>query len=462
MSEKIDFSKPCHVHFIGIGGISMSGLAEILIDRHFTVSGSDRAPSGLTEHLEKMGAKISFPQNAGNVTDDIDMFVYTSAIHPDNPEFAAALATGKPVLKRAELLGQIMEHYKNSVAVAGTHGKTTTTSMISQVLLEYDPDPTILVGAIFPAIHSNVRSGSSENFVAEACEYTDSFLNFYPEYAVILNVEAEHLDYFKTLDNEISSFHKFARNIKKGGLLVINGKTNGLEKIISGIDADVLTYGFDDSFDCHPLDIEYKNGYPSFIPLIGGQALDRIQLNVPGEHNVGNALASIAVLLRMGLPFDVIKRGLEKYAGADRRFQYKGTLPNGAVIIDDYAHHPTEIRASLNAALHYPHKRLIVAFQPHTYTRLKSFLNDFADALSLADYVVLADVFAAREKDVYGVNSSNLFELLKKNGMPCSYFHTFEEIEDFLEKNSTDGDLLITMGAGNIVEVGEKLLSKAK
>ena len=456
---KIDFNQPLHVHFIGIGGISMSGLAEILLDRHFIVSGSDRAPSDLTRHLEKIGARISYPQSAENVDPSTDVFVYTAAIHPDNPEFARAKETGKPMLTRAELLGQIMDHFKNSIAISGTHGKTTTTSMISQVLLEAAADPTISVGAIFQPIHSNIRVGSSDVFVAEACEYTDSFLSLYPRYSIILNIDAEHLDYFKTLDNERKSFHKFVGNTAKDGLLVINGEIPDYEEIVKDAPCKVATYGFSEKEDYHAEDITYNEfAYPSFTPVAFGKKLEKIQLHVPGRHNVGNALAAIAILKAMGIPYEKIQSGLAKFSGADRRFQYKGKLENGAVIIDDYAHHPTEITASLNAALNYPHKRLVVIFQPHTYTRTKAFLPDFIRALSLADIVVLADIYAAREKDIYGVSSADIRDGLVKLGKEAYYFHSFDEIEDWVKKNSMNGDLLITMGAGNIVNVGEDLL----
>ena len=456
---KINFDHAQKAHFIGIGGISMSGLAEILLDRNFTVSGSDRAPSDLTRHLESMGAKIFYPQAAENVDPSFDFFVYTAAIHPDNPEFIAAKATGKPMLTRAELLGQIMDHFKNSIAVSGTHGKTTTTSMISQVLLEAFTDPTISVGGIFPPIHSNVRVGQSDVFITEACEYTDSFLSFFPKYSIILNIDAEHLDYFKTLENERKSFHKFATNTAKDGYLFINGEIPNTAEITEGLECTVVSFGLSNQFDYYAKDITFNElGYPAFTPVAFGQELDPVQLHVPGKHNVVNALSAIALLRAMGISYEHIVSGLAKFSGADRRFQYKGKLENGTVIIDDYAHHPTEIAASLNAALHYPHKRIIVCFQPHTYTRTKAFLQDFIKSLSIADVIVLADIYAAREQDIYGVSSQDIKDGLDAMGKECYYFHTFDEIQDWVEKNSMNGDLLITMGAGNIVNVGENLL----
>lgn len=456
---KLNFNKKESVHFIGIGGISMSGLAEILIDKGFKVSGSDQKENSLTDSLTKKGAKISYPQSENNIKDDTDFFVYTAAIHPDNPEFKKAKETGKPMLTRAELLGEIMEHYENSIAISGTHGKTTTTSMISEVLLEAALSPTISVGGIIPSIQSNIHLGSSDIFVTEACEYTDSFLSFYPKYTIVLNIDAEHLDYFKNLENERKSFRKFLHNTKPHGAIYINGSIENVDILTEGVHEKIIKFGLSEDFDCYAEDITYdKNGHPSFIPIYNKKEYDRITLSVPGLHNVVNSLSAIALLIDIKVPYEKIKKGLLNFKGANRRFQYKGSLKNGAVIVDDYAHHPTEIRASLLAALKTVHKRIIVCFQPHTYTRTKTFLHDFADSLSIADVVVLSDIYAAREKDIYNISSLDIKKLLDEKGKECYYFHTFSEIEKFLLKFSKNGDLLITMGAGDIVNVGEDLL----
>ena len=455
---QIDFHKPLHIHFIGIGGISMSGLAEILLEENFRISGSDAKSSPLTRTLEERGAVIYYGQRASNIKDDVDVVVYTAAIHPDNPEFACAKEKGLPMLTRAELLGQIMRNYDTPIAISGTHGKTTTTSMVSHILLEGDCDPTISVGGILPAIHGNIRVGNSETFITEACEYTNSYHSFFPKYSIILNIEAEHLDFFKDLADVRSSFHKFAGNTKADGALIINGEIPDYQEITEGLSCQVITFGFTDACDYYPKDITYNElGCATFTPVHKGEDLPRVALSVPGLHNVGNALSCIALCQDMDLPWEQIAEGLHRFGGADRRFQYKGKF-HGATVIDDYAHHPTEIRASLSAAQNYPHERIICVFQPHTYTRTKAFLSDFADALSLADVVVLADIYAAREQDIYGVSSKDILRLLEEKQVEAYYFPSFAEIEDFLREKCMNGDLLITMGAGNVVNIGEDLL----
>ena len=431
---KINFNQPIHVHFIGIGGISMSGLAEILQGEHFTISGSDAKESALTKHLEEKGMRIFYGQTAANIIDGIELVVYTAAISEDNPEFACAKEKGIPMLSRAELLGQIMDNYSHSIAVSGTHGKTTTTSMISQILLSASCDPTITVGGILEAINGNLRVGSSEYFISEACEYTNSFLHFYPKYSIILNVEAEHLDFFKDLEDVRNSFHSFAGNTKEDGVIIINGEIENYEGIVSGLPAKVITYGLTEGFDYYPSNITFnEKACASYTVMCHGEPLMDVTLGVPGMHNVSNSLAAIALSMELNLEKEDVLAGLLAFGGANRRFQYKGTK-NGVTIVDDYAHHPTEIRATLNSAANYPHERLVLVFQPHTYSRTKAFLDEFAEVLSSVDVVVLADIYAAREKNTYGISSEDLLNKLKDFGTECYYFPTFEEIENFLEK----------------------------
>ena len=457
---KLNFNEPIHVHFIGIGGISMSGLAEILLEEGFQISGSDSKESDLTRALASKGATIFYGQKASNIIPGINVVVYTAAIHKDNPEYAEAVAQNLPMLSRAELLGQIMDNYDQSIAVAGTHGKTTTTSMISEILLAAHADPTISVGGILPSIGGNLRVGDSEVFVSEACEYTNSFLNFRPKYSIILNVEAEHLDFFKDLDDIRHSFRKFASNTLADGATIINGEVHDYQELTNGLPQQIITYGFDPSFDFYAKDLTYdEKACPQSNAMHNGKKLAEIKLSVPGRHNASNALAAIALAVTMGLDTDAIVKGLDSFGGANRRFQYKGCV-DGVTVIDDYAHHPTEIRATLTAAENYPHERLVLVFQPHTYSRTKAFLNDFADVLSMADVVVLADIFAAREQNTFGVSSKDILERLKAKGTEAYYFPSFEEIEKFLLKKCMHGDLLITMGAGNVVEIGEAILGK--
>ena len=457
---KINFKEPIHIHFIGIGGISMSGLAEILSEEHFTVSGSDAKESDLTRHLEHLGIKVYYGQTAANITDDIDLVVYTAAIHEDNPEFACAREKGIPMMPRAELLGQIMDNYRNSIAVAGTHGKTTTTSMISQILLAAKCDPTITVGGILKALDGNLRVGKSDFFLSEACEYTNSFLHFYPKYSIILNIEAEHLDFFKDIQDIRHSFHQFASNTREDGAIIINGDIPDYTEITAGLKPQVITFGLSDSCTFHPADITFdEKACASFTAMKGQETLMKVTLHVPGMHNVSNALAAIALADDLGLSTDAVAKGLSDFGGADRRVQYKGCV-DGVTIIDDYAHHPHEIEATLKTAQNYPHKTLWCIFQPHTYTRTKAFLPQFAEALSLADKVILADIYAARETDTLGISSEDIVKLLKEKGKEAWYLPTFDEIEKFVMEHCTQGDLLITMGAGDVVNVGENLLAK--
>lgn len=458
--NKIDFSKPCHVHFIGIGGISMSALAEILLNAGFKISGSDGHTSEITEKLCSLGAVINTPQSADNVSSDIDVVVYTAAIHPDNPEFARCVELGLPMQTRAELLGQMMEGYKESIAVAGTHGKTTTTSMISEILLAAAVDPTILVGGILDAIKSNVRVGDSKYFITEACEYTNSYHSFFPKYNVILNVEADHLDFFKNLENVRASFKQYANNTSADGILVINHDVDDLAYFTEGLKCEVATFGTGSDATAYPKDISYEDGCASFVPVLYGEEFPRISLSVPGSHNITNALAALLIANKMGLPKDAMVQGLKAFGGARRRFERKG-IYNGAIVIDDYAHHPTEISASLKAARNYKPNRLIVVFQPHTYTRTLSFLDDFAMALSCADIVILADIYPAREPDIYGVSSADIAKAMEKyKSSDVHYLGSFEACEKFISKILLNNDMLITMGAGDVNLIGEHLLSE--
>lgn len=457
---QIQFDKPVHVHFIGIGGISMSGLAEILLSRKFPVSGSDSHESALTDQLAAQGAVIHYPQRTENITDDIDVVVYTAAIHPDNPEFRAAQEKNLPMLTRAQLLGEIMRNYKEAINVSGTHGKTTTTSMITEILLEAHKDPTVSVGGMLKDIGGNIRVGGQETFVVEACEYTNSFLSFFPTIEVILNVEADHLDFFKDIDDIRHSFKLFAEKLPEDGLLVINKDIKHCEYFTQALKCRVVTFGHEKDADYTANFISYdKFAHPSYTLFYKGEELAKVELGVTGEHNIYNSLAAIAVARSLEIPMEVILRGLKRFTGTDRRFQKKGSV-NGFTIIDDYAHHPQEIAATIEAAKKYPHRKLWIVFQPHTYSRTAALLDDFAGALSQADEIVLADIYAAREKNTIGISSDDLRKHMLEQNTNVYYIPKFEDIEDFLLQHVEEGDVLITMGAGDIYKVGDDLLKQ--
>ena len=436
----------------------MSGLAEILLDAGFKISGSDRAESELTRKLSANKATVYIGQSAQNVTEDIDVFVYTAAIKPDHPEFAKAQSLNIPILSRAQLLGQMMKNYAHPVAISGTHGKTTVTSMVSEILMAANADPTLTVGGVLESLNGNFRIGHSQMFVTEACEYTNSFLSFFPKYAAILNVEEDHLDFFKDINDIRASFNKFAKLVPDDGVVVIGGDIEGKEEVLKDVKANIITFGKDSSSDYYPTEISHtKKGETVFMvnsPVFGNE---EIVLKIPGIHNIYNALAAIALCDFLNIDRKVIKDTLAVFGNAKRRFEYKGEL-NGFTIIDDYAHHPSEIRATLTAVRDIPHKDVWCVFQPHTYTRTKALLTDFSKALSMADKVVLADIYAARETDNLGISSETLRDEISKLGTECYYFPSFKEIENFIKENCAPNDVLITMGAGDVVNIGEELL----
>ncbi|MBR1674547.1 MAG: UDP-N-acetylmuramate--L-alanine ligase [Eubacterium sp.] len=458
---QVDFKKPCHIYFMGIGGISMSGLAEILLKEGFRISGSDMKESDITKMLEERGALVKIGQVKENIEDDIDVVVYTAAIREDNEEFIEVKRRNIPLLTRAQLLGQIMAFYPYSIAVAGTHGKTTTTSMMTGVLLKAEKDPTVSIGGMLDMIGGNIRVGSSDYFVTEACEYTNSFHSFDPYISIILNIDNDHLDFFKNLDNIVESFKVFAGKTLPNGMVVINGDMEFVGGVTEGLSCRVTTFGLSEKNDYYAKDIELDGaGAPTFTVVERGQELGRIKLKVTGRHNAVNSLSVIAAARELGIAFEDIVEGLGLSSSAKRRFEYKGTTEKGAIVIDDYAHHPTEIAATLKVANEVKKGELWVAFQPHTYSRTYSLLPEFAEALSSADHVLLADIYAAREKDDGRVSSKDIEKLLQEKGCDAVYLGDFLSIEKYFEKNSKENDVLITMGAGNIDSVGVSLLKK--
>lgn len=446
------------VHFIGIGGISMSALAEILLENGFSVSGSDMKNSTIVDKLVSAGAEFHLGHNEDNIK-DADLIVYTAAISSDNPELVKAKELNIQLMDRAEFLGQLMKGHKYNVAVSGTHGKTTTTSMISHIVMDANFDPTILVGGELDLINGNVHTGKSEYFITEACEYKGSFLKFYPYIGIVLNIDADHLDYYKDIDHIKSTFQQFVDIIPDDGYIVGYADDFRVSDILSTSKCNKLSYGLEKG-DLIAENISFDNkGCASFDVLKHGTNIFKITLSVPGKHNILNALASIATALILDVPHNSIINGLANYKGTHKRFELKG-VKNGVTVIDDYAHHPTEIRATLNTAKNYPHNKIVCVFQPHTYSRTITLFEDFVNSFYDADEVILADIYAAREKDTGVVSSELLAQKIKEKGLTCTNIHEFSNIVEYLEKILKEGDLLLTVGAGDVVKVGEMYLRK--
>ncbi len=458
---QIDLKKPVHAHFIGIGGTSMSGLAEYLFDVGFRVSGSDSAHSKYTKHLESLGIEIFYPQKAENIQEGTDVVIFSAAIHPGNPEYDAAVEKGIPMLTRAELLGQLMAFYQHAINISGTHGKTTTTSMVTDIFLDAGLDPAIEIGGMLDDIGGNMRlSKKQDYFVAEACEYTNSFLSFHPTCAIILNVEADHLDFFKDLDDIRHSFRKFVELLPDGGNLIIGADIDNYEYFYEGLNVNVLTFGKAANADYRAENIVYDEFVrPAFDVIEKGVKIGRVQLGVPGEHNVMNALAAIAAARAYDIEMDVIKGALLRYHGTQRRFDIRGHV-NGFTVMDDYAHHPQEVDAVLKTLVKYPHHKLWAIQQPHTYSRTKLLMDDFADVLSQADAVLVLDIFPARETDDLGCHATQLVEKLKERGSEVYYTPTFDDVEKFVIEHGEEGDIFITLGCGNANIVADRIVER--
>lgn len=449
-----------HIHFIGIGGSSMSGLAEILLDLGYKVSGSDKKVSYITDKLKKMGAKIYPYHSEENVT-GADMVVYTVAVKEDNPELVKARNMGIPVIDRAALLGEIMKSYPYSIAISGTHGKTTTTSMITTIMMKAGKDPSVNIGGELESIGGNTRLGGDEYFIAEACEYYESFLKFHPFLAVVLNIELDHVDYFKDIEHIKSAFLKFMCSVPENGYVVACVDDENIRTLMDKVTRNKVTYGVgskDATWSAKDIKFDDR-GCASYTLLHDGEEIDEIKLSVPGLHNVSNSLAAIASCYSLGLSIPSIKEGLAAFRGTHRRFETKGVV-NGIRVIDDYAHHPSEIRATLKAAKAVKASKIWCVFQPHTYTRTQTLMDDFSTAFTYADSVIIADIYAAREADNGTVHASMLADRIRNNGQDAIYLGSFDTIVDYLTANSAPGDIIITMGAGDIYKVGEMFLSK--
>lgn len=442
------------IHLVGIGGVSMNSLGELLLSMGVPVTGSDRAHSAVTERLERLGAVVYYGHAAANV-EGAALVIRTAAVHDDNPEIVRARELGVPVMERAQAWGCLMTDYRDVICVSGTHGKTTTTSMMTLVAMQAALDPTVMVGSNLPAIGGTLRIGGHECFVAESCEYCNSFLSFAPTIAVVLNVEADHLDFFKDLDDIIGSFHAFCALTPANGLIVANADDENAMRAVQGLDRKIVTFGTSAAANVRPENIAVHNGYYSFDVLVDGVRYIRVQLSVPGRHNMMNALACCAVASFLGVKGEQAADGLGQFKGSSRRFELTGHTPGGAMVVDDYAHHPSEMRATLHTARQMNFKRIFCAFQPHTYTRTKSLFPEFVEALGLCDQAVLAPIYAAREQNTVGISSDDLAREIAG----AVSLHSFEEIADYLRREAGEGDLILTMGAGDIYKVGQMLVS---
>ncbi|WP_420806809.1 UDP-N-acetylmuramate--L-alanine ligase [Abyssisolibacter fermentans] len=454
------FTKPNtklkHIHFIGIGGISMSGLAEICLNNGYIVSGSDMKSSLIIKKLEKKGARIYISHDRKNI-EKADLVIYTSAIKDDNPELIEAKKRKIETVDRATFLGNLMKDYKQSISVSGTHGKTTTTGMLATILQDSNDDPTILLGGNLDSIGGNIKIGSNNVLLTEACEYKGNFLKFYPTIEVILNIDKDHMDYFTSIEHIIDTFKKFTDLIPINGTLVINGDDHNCKKLFEKFKCDFVTFGIDNTCNYSAKDIETNGNSISYMLTINNKIKRHVKLNVIGKHNVYNSLAAIASAHIYGLDLDYIISSISNFYGTERRFQYKGIV-NNMTIIDDYGHHPTAIKATLSSTSKLNHNHLWCVFQPHTYSRTYELLDDFSNAFYDCDFVIITDIYAARENDTGIVHSKDLVEKLKANGINATYIQDFNDISSYILSNGSQNDIVITMGAGDIYEVGNKLI----
>ena len=432
------------VHFVGIGGSGMSPLAEILHTLGFTITGSDVNESDNLARMRRLDIPVFLPQKAENVG-DCDLVVYTAAVSADNPELIAARERGIPLLERALLLGALSRRFQNTVAVAGTHGKTTTSSMVSQILLQADRDPSVFIGGRLPLIDANGHAGRSDVFVCEACEFKDHYLEMNPAISIILNVDADHLDYFGSLENVIASFRQFATQTT--GTLIVNAEDANPLKAVEGLThASIVRYGYSPDCDWSAQNVSVHDGaYGTYDLYHGREKLASVSLGVPGEHNVFNSVAAAAAAHLCGATPEEIVAGLAAFHGAGRRFEFLGTV-NDVTIADDYAHHPTEIVATLNAAKAMPYARVWAIFQPFTFSRTARHLDEFAEALAIADEVIVSDIMGSREQNEWNVSSTQITDQIEG----AHYLATFEEISRFVAKNVKPNDLVLTMGGGDV------------
>ena len=439
-------------HLVGIGGVSMSPLAEVLHGAGMTVTGSDMSESATVQRLRALGIPVTTGHFAENIS-GAELIIRTAAVHDDNPEIAAARQAGIPVFERAQAWGAIMRSYKNALCISGTHGKTTTTSMCTHIIMAAEQDPTVMIGGTLPLLGAGHRVGKGDTIILESCEYCNSFLSFFPTVAVILNIEADHLDFFRDLEDVEHSFRKFADLVPESGMVVANAEDENTMHTLKGITRPVLTFGLEQG-DVHTANLTWNKGLPTFDIICRGEQFAHVTLSVPGEHNLKNAMAAAASAYALNLPAHAVEQGLAAFRGAGRRFEHKGTC-NGADIYDDYAHHPGELKALLDTSKSLGYDRVICAFQPHTYTRTKALFDDFVEVLKQTDVALLAEIYAAREQNTIGISSRDLTKEIPGS----KYFATLSELAAHLKEIAQPGDLILTVGAGDIYKAGEALVN---
>lgn len=440
-------------HLIGVGGVSMSPLAEVLSDAGLVITGSDMKESVNTDHLQAKGIRVFIGQSPDNIPADAEFVVRTAAARDDNVEVAEARRRGLPVFERTQAWGAIMKDYRNSLCIAGTHGKTTTTSMCTHILMAAERDPTVMIGGTLPLLHANHRVGMGDTIVMEACEYYNSFHSFSPTVAVILNIEEDHLDFFKDLEDIKASFRKFASLVPPSGFIVANAEDENTVDALRPLDRDIFTFGLHKGADVYADNIQRHGAETEFDVIYCEEVFTHVNLRVPGDHNIKNALAASAAAICLGCSSAAVRYGLAGFAGANRRFEFKGKF-NGADVYDDYAHHPRELQVLLDAVEPLGYRRIIVVFQPHTYSRTKAFFKEFVEQLRRPDFCYLAEIYAARENNTLGISSADLARELP-NGI---FFPDNTELEKTLRAVASPGDIILTVGAGDVYRIGEKLL----
>ena len=453
MADFQDYLKPgMRGHLIGVGGVSMAPLAEVLAGMGLVIDGSDMAESEKTEHLRSLGIEVKIGHSAMNVAPDIQFVVRTAAVRDENPEIVEARARGIPVFERAEAWGAIMCDYENALCIAGTHGKTTTTSMCTHILMAAERDPTVMIGGTLPLLHAGHRVGGGDTIILESCEYHDSFLAFHPTIAVILDIEADHLDYFTDLDDVEDSFRKFAAKVPPHGKIVANLDDRNTMETLAPLGRELVTFGLTDRADVYARNLRRVGASSEFDIYVHGRFFTDVTLHIPGIHNVKNALAATAACLCLGVRPNAVKYGLAGFNGAGRRFEFKGKF-NGADVYDDYAHHPGELKALLDAVEPLGYKRTILVFQPHTYTRTAALFEDFIAQLRRPDVLYLAEIYAARETNTLRISSADLARQIPGS----EFFASFDDIERSLRGTARPGDVILTVGAGDVYKIGEAL-----